>query len=221
MSDTACKQVRWGWYYQDSSVNATSTDLWEILFAAVEEANEDDRLDRLRVGLMCDLSVDDLLTSDDVISLAQDGRLSPDEIVDVVNARAGERIAGGHAYLATADAKIAFRRVIQAHTNEINGADDVVLWAQEYITLDPSTYCDGRNPLPIEYVEGEWRCGCKDVEPPPAGACIVFTPEPSPETGDVGWCWWAFGQMGSARTLMEARERCEAIISRALGLGDE
>lgn len=214
---TIKKQGWWGWYYEGSSVQAESNDMWEVLFSGVKTAHEDERLHALRVGPMCDLDVSELLDADDVISLAQDGRLTPDEVVTLVSERTGERIEEGRAYIDGPEVKAAFRRIVQAHTNEVDGAPGIVAWARENITLDPSTFCDGGNALPIEYVEGEWRYGCEDPEPPEAAACITFTANPSPETGHVGWCWWALGKMGEARTLKEAREMCEAVIESHIG----
>jgi len=209
---TIKKQGWWGYYYEGGSVQAESNDMWEILACGIEQASEDERLHALRIGPMRDLDIGELLDADDVISLAQDGRLTPDVVVELVSERVGERIEEGRAYFDGPEAKVSFRRVIQAHTNEVDGAPSVLAWAREHITLDPSTYCDGGDALPIEYVEGEWRYGCRDPEPPEAAACITFAAEPSPETGHIGWCWWALGKMGDAATLDEAKAKAEAVL---------
>lgn len=216
---TIKKQGWWGYYYEGGSVQAESNDMWEILSCGIEQADEDERMHALRVGPLTDLNIAELLDADDVFELAKEGRLTPDVISAVVSERVGERVEEGRAYFAGPEAKAAFRRVIQAHTNEVDGAPAVLAWAREHITLDPSSYCDGMSPLPIEYVEGEWRYGCRDPEPPEAAACIVYTTEPSPETGHIGWCWWALGKMGAARTLREARDMCEAVIEHHIGGG--
>jgi hypothetical protein len=213
---TIKEQGWWGWYYEGGSVQAESNDMWESLFSGVETANEDERLHALRVGPMRDLDMSELLDADDVISMAQDGWLTPDAVVELVSERTGDCIEEGRAYIDGPEAKAAFRRIVQAHTNEVDGAPDIVAWAREHITLAPSTFCAGRFPLPIEYVEGEWRYGCTDPEPPDAAACITFTTNPSPENGHVGWCWWALGKMGEARTLREARAAAEAVIEKML-----
>lgn len=202
----------WGWYYEGGSVQAESNGLWEILASGIETAVEDERLHALRVGPMHDLDLSEVLDADDVISLAQDGRLTPDVVVELVSERVGERIEEGRAYLDGREAKASFRRVIQSYTNEVEAAPAVLAWARENITIDPVTFCDGRDPLPIEWVEGEWRYGCRDAEPPEAAACIIYTLEPSPETGHVGWCWWALGKMGDAATLDEAKAKAEAVL---------
>ena len=207
--------MKFGWYYEEGSVQGTDDNMWDILFAAVEQANEDDRLHALFVGPMKCLAVDELLDADDVISMAREGRLTPDAICELVHERADERIYDGRAYLCDG-AKPSFARVVRAHTNEVDAAEDVITWATRFIDFDFDVYCAGRRALPIEYVEGEWRHGCDDLEPREAAACITFEAETSPETGHAGWCWWALGKMGSARTLLEARERCEQIIEEAL-----
>jgi len=45
-------------------------------------------------------------------------------------------------------------------------------------------------------------------------AVVQFTEEPDPETGHVGWCWWAMGAMGDAPTYEEACERALAEVER-------
>jgi hypothetical protein len=65
-----------------------------------------------------------------------------------------------------------------------------------------------RGELCSEYFEGEWRQP-SEVE---AWAVISYTEEPSPETGHVGWVWWAQGRMGDAPTLAAARARALAAL---------
>ena len=68
-----------------------------------------------------------------------------------------------------------------------------------------------------EYFEGQWH-----PDPPgeiEAWAYVVYATEPSPETGHVGWCWWAQGRMGDAATLGEAKAKAEAVLR--LVMGDE
>jgi hypothetical protein len=60
-----------------------------------------------------------------------------------------------------------------------------------------------RGELCSEYFEGEWRQP-SEVE---AWAVISYTEDPSPETGHVGWVWWAQGKMGEAPSLAAARMR--------------
>lgn len=68
--------------------------------------------------------------------------------------------------------------------------------------------------VPTELVNGEW-CFPQAEGPVPA-AVITYTDEPSPETGDVGWCWWACGGMGCAPTYDDARQAAEAEIKRRI-----
>ena len=70
--------------------------------------------------------------------------------------------------------------------------------------------------VPTEYVEGEWCWPAADGQEP--WAVITFASEPSPETGHVGWCWWALGDMGDATTYDEARQKAEASLQRRVGL---
>lgn len=47
-------------------------------------------------------------------------------------------------------------------------------------------------------------------------AIVRYSEEPSPETGHVGWCWWALGKMGDAPTREAACAAAEAEIRRAI-----
>ena len=47
-------------------------------------------------------------------------------------------------------------------------------------------------------------------------AVITYTDEPSPETGHVGWCWWAMGSMGDAPSYEAARDAAVAEIQRRM-----
>jgi len=62
--------------------------------------------------------------------------------------------------------------------------------------------------LPTEYVCGEWIMSGQ-AEP---DAVVTYTREPGPETGHVGWCWWARGKMGESRDYMAARRAAESAL---------
>lgn len=61
--------------------------------------------------------------------------------------------------------------------------------------------------VPTELVDSKWIFPL--AEGPPPSAVITYTDEPSPETGDVGWCWWANGSMGCAPTYEDACRAAE------------
>lgn len=78
-------------------------------------------------------------------------------------------------------------------------------------TRSAGIYCGALQPAPTEYALGTWRLA-DDPEPgdDPAGV-IVYASEPSPETGHVGWCWWARGRMGDAPSYEAARAEVERV----------
>lgn len=201
----------YGWYYEDGSVRdvCSSGCMWSLLDYAVREAVEDEHLPKLRFGPAVPLRVSDLLDDDDIQSMIDDERLTPEDICEVVDERAGEMVEDGTAHLSGSYSE-AFERVVHGTPA------DVLAWAVEHIELDPDTYYCGRYPLPVEYVEGEWRFGCKDPEPPEHAAVITYAAEPSPETGYVGWCWWVLGRMGDAPTLPDAMAACMVHIRAAI-----
>lgn len=73
-----------------------------------------------------------------------------------------------------------------------------------------------RQPLlsevPTEFVEGEWCFPTDDSDPI---AVVTYAEEPSPETGHVGWCWWALGKVGEAPTYEAACRAAEAASAAA------
>jgi hypothetical protein len=67
-----------------------------------------------------------------------------------------------------------------------------------------------RKGAPYELVDGRWQ-GSTEYEP---NAVVVYSDEPSPETGHEGWVWWARGRMGEARSLAEAKQAAEAALAK-------
>ena len=68
--------------------------------------------------------------------------------------------------------------------------------------------------VPTEFYDGEWHF--PKAEGPEPWAVITRTDEPSPETGHVGWCWWAMGSMGDAPSYEAARDAAVAEIQRRM-----
>lgn len=66
--------------------------------------------------------------------------------------------------------------------------------------------------LATEFFDGEWRIPSADGPSP--WAVVTFTDEPSPETGHVGWQWWALGSMGEASSYEQACEKAVDCLLR-------
>lgn len=75
-----------------------------------------------------------------------------------------------------------------------------------------------REPLveevPTEFVEGEWRFPEADGAVP--SAVVTYATEPSPETGHVGWLWWALGRMGEAASYEDACRMAVETVQRVI-----
>lgn len=67
--------------------------------------------------------------------------------------------------------------------------------------------------LRTEYYDGAWRFATDESDPQ---ALITYTVTPSPETGHVGWCWWALGKMGDAESYESACKAAESALQRKL-----
>ena len=66
--------------------------------------------------------------------------------------------------------------------------------------------------LATEYIQGKWVVpGQEGAEP---AAVVTYATEPSPETGHVGWVWWAHGKMGEAASYEQACLAAEAVVRR-------
>ena len=85
---------------------------------------------------------------------------------------------------------------------------------QEYVGVTKTRSCGvllrALRMAPTEYVEGEWVIA-GEAEP---AAVVTFADTPSPETGHVGWQWWAMGEMGEAKSYEDARRKAETVIAR-------
>lgn len=71
--------------------------------------------------------------------------------------------------------------------------------------------CGRLRHAPTEYVDGRWVVP-GEAEPE---AVVTYASEPSPETGHVGWMWWALGKMGDAASYEDARRIAEGHLRAA------
>lgn len=70
--------------------------------------------------------------------------------------------------------------------------------------------------MATEYFEGEWLVPTADGPEP--WALVTYAEEPSPETGHVGWCWWARGVMGDAESYEDAKRQAVHALARRAGM---
>lgn len=204
----------YGWYYEEGHVQDTDGDLWDLIDSAVREAVEDERLDGLRVGPMEDWKPSDHLTAVDVIEMIQneDGQLpTAHDFVEAVYGWHADNVHDGSASLLDGGVD-EFARINKRGRTIEEFAADVVAWADKYIALEPTSSCDGRYPLPIELVDGQWRFGSEDTEHKEV-AWVTYATEPSPETGHEGWNWFAGDDTGEAKTLKEAMCAAEKALA--------
>lgn len=68
--------------------------------------------------------------------------------------------------------------------------------------------------IPTEFYDGEWHF--PQADGPEPEAVVTYAEEPSPETGHVGWCWWARGAMGDAPTYEAACAAAVAELQRRM-----
>lgn len=201
-------------HYEERPVIVSGDDVWGVIEEGVE--SDPEKATRLLVGELEDITVSSLIDKDDIVSLADDGRLKALYILEMVDERIAEQVMDGRAHFRRSEreAQEALDKVIARYTDRDTAAGHILHWAGEYIELDPTRSVHGLPAIPIEYIEGEWVFG--DDGEGDAAAVITYSVEPSPETGHVGWCWWALGKMGDAMTLRDAMTAAERAIQERI-----
>lgn len=180
----------------------------EIVDVRVERLHEIDEADAEREGAK---------PADDV---ANGDATQAKHLLYAVHEQIADLVFEGRAFFKCSDRE-ADAAIVKLFAEQ--GTDDVSAvaraihaWLKANFELEPETVCDGWEALPIELVNGKWRHGERDQsDSREHDAVITYATEPSPETGHVGWCWWALGKMGDAKTLHEAMRAAEAAVAVA------
>lgn len=207
----------YGWYYEEESADAGYLTPWDAIEEACEDMLAHER-SPVRVGPMRAIGVRDFLTVEDVRNMRLDGQFtSTRDIFDHLDARICDEVGGDYAVLEmSADRRADLDRMIVALHD---GGDDTLIrcivdFAAEHIGLPWDSVCDGVDPFPIVYVDGEWKYG---VDPDEYDANIGFIADG--DEGENGFWWalspgegvFAFGPRGIA-TLKEAMSQAEAAV---------
>ena len=219
--------MKFGWYYIRDSFGATHDDVWSAVEEAITKGAERGRLADVRVGEMRRIDFDELLSVEDVVEhieedIANGDATTAEHLLASVHEQIQDLVFEGRAFFKCSDqeADAAIVAFFAKHcTFEVWGlARAIHAWFKANVALEPETVCDGWGPLPIELVDGKWRCGERGADyGREAEAVITYATEPSPETGHVGWVWWAQGKMGDAESLQAAREAAEAALNLKKG----
>lgn len=218
---------RFGWYLDDGFFGDTTDTLDEAIQEGVEESAEDGNVSRVRVGEMWNITPSFLVELDDLENAVLD-RYEGDKIhvpdvvrslLELADSMVADMVQEGEVCTTVTDEAVAdMRALLDRFVTESGGSvqiqpgakEALAAWADKHIEPDPATYCEGKPALPRELIGGEW-CVHSEGEP---DAVITYATEPSPETGHVGWMWWAKGKMGDAKTYAEAKAAAEAALAR-------
>lgn len=223
---------KYGWYIDgEEQVRGTGDDFVELIqdavkeFTAAEEIVAEERGDseaqllqsisdfigKMRVGEMLTIEVDQLINEQDINEYGWEdsppmGEVDCWELIDV---RLWDIVSDGQASIIKDSAPFP----VADKDGQVDAAA-ILEWARNNIVFDPPQYCDGRNPIPMCLVDGAWIWGDKKHEDADVQAYVVYTTEPSPETGHMGWVWWALGRMGDSNTLKYAMAQAEAKLDQ-------
>lgn len=205
--------------YYENGAFARTGDMWTVLEAAITGSDEYNLLAEVRVGLVTDLTVADLLDADDIDDLIEghDG-LFVQHVVQLVSDQCGEVLREGRAFLLPSDA--AAQAALDALRMGSTGAAFPALaiqWATENIELSHDRVAMGRYPLPIRLADGAWSFGeNSDVHAAGDGdGIITYAAGLYAETGPARWRWSVGEVSGSALTLAEARDAVEKLAGKA------
>lgn len=223
----------YGWYLDDGIFGSMMDTLDDVIQEAVDQNAEDGDLSRVRVGPMVDIVPSDIVDMDDLLQALMDQ--DEDERGDAkgvardllcwADERVGELVRDGEVCTKVTDEAVAEMRDLLARYLVISGEivrvsheakAALAAWLDKHVEPDPASYCEGEPVLPRELIDGEW-CTHREGEP---DAVITYTTEPSPETGHVGWVWWAKGKMGDAKTYAEAKAAAGRSLSAGCPDGD-
>jgi len=223
---------KYGWYTEgDEIIGGTGDDLPELLNEAIAEFEAGEKLiaknhgrtdeevrqrvadfiRKLRVGDMREFCVNELIDEEDIANHQCDDSppMGEADLWELIDVRVSDVVADGQASVIKDSHPFP-----TANGTETIDAAAVMEWARKNITFDPPHYCDGRNPFPFCLVDGKWIFGEKETESADIKAYVVYTTQPSPETGHEGWVWWAQGRMGEAASLKEAMSQAEAKLAQ-------
>lgn len=224
---------KYGWYIDgEEQVRSTGDDVVELIQAAVKEftaaeeivaeerGDSEDELKHsinnflgmMRVGEMKQLSASYLIDESDILEADEDfsGPLTGHDVCEMVNCKLNDEMGEGSACIKSDSQEFPTRVIGDPRAF----AEAAMAWAKENISFDPPFICKGRNPIPMCLVNGQWIWGDKQHEDADVQAYIVYTTQPSPETGHEGWVWWALGRMGDANTLQDAMAQAEAKLAQ-------
>ena len=214
---------KYGWYTEgDEIIGGSGDDVADLIHDAVadfaagekegtEEARSNiaDFIRKLRVGEFRAFAVDELIDEEDIAEHELDYYMpmGQADLWELLYTRIADVVGF------EVEVKSSAQFITPDESGKIQ-ASAIMEWARKNITFDPPHYCDGRNPFPFCLVDGKWIFGEKETENADIKAYVVYTTQPSPETGDEGWVWWAQGRMGEAGTLQDAMSQAEAKLAQ-------
>ena len=223
---------KYGWYTDgDEILGGTGDDVAELVNEAIAEfaagealiaknhghsdeevrQNVSDFIRKMRVGEMMTIEVDRLINEQDINEYGCEDSppMGETDLWELIDVRVSDLVADGHSDIMKSSDPFP----AEDKAGQIDAAA-VLAWARKNIVFDPPQYCYGRNPLPMCLVNGQWIWGDKQHEDADVSAYVVYTTEPSPETGHMGWVWWVLGRMGDANTLQDAMAQAEAKLAQ-------
>lgn len=206
------EQNDFGWYYEESYAHSGHSSPWDAIQDACEDMLDDDANRTILVGPMRKLSVRSLLSLDDLQELAEDERLSGDEIVELIASRICDELSD-----CDYGARMSAAQTLELDRMLADGADHqrVLAFVAEHADIEFESVCEGVDAFPIEYSEGKWHHG-RDLKNP--DATIGFNAESGVDDCPVGFTWVVNEEDGfngeGVATLSEAMAQAEAAIGR-------
>lgn len=201
-----------GWYYEESYARTGHSSQWAAIQDACEDMLDGDDNRTILVGPMRKLSVCDFLSLDNLQELAEEGRLSGDEIVELIASRMCDEV-GGCDY----GARMSAAQALELRSMIAGGSDyqSILDFVTTYTELESDSVCDGVDPFPIQYAEGKWYSG-RNLKNPDAE--IWFNAHAGVDDSPLGFTWVVSDEDGfsgeGVATLTDAMAQAEAAVTR-------
>lgn len=201
-----------GWYYEESYARAGHSSQWDAIQDACEDMLDDEDNRTIFVGPMRELSVQSFLSLDNLRELAEEERLSGDEIIELIASCMCDGINE-----CDYGARISAAQTLELDRVIDDGADHqrILDFVAEHTEFEFDSVCEGVDPFPIQYAEGKWFYG-RNLKNPEAE--IEFNAHAGADDSPLGFTWVVSDEDGfsgeGVASLSEAMAQAEAAVGK-------
>lgn len=201
-----------GWYYEESYARSGHSSQWDAIQDACEDMLDGDDNRTILVGPMRELSVQSLLSLDNLRELAEEERLSGDEIIELIASSICDEVNE-----CDYGARMSAAQTLELDRMIDDGADHqrILDFVAEHAEFEFVSVCEGVDAFPIQHAEGKWFYG-RNLKNPDAE--IEFNAHSGVDDNPVGFTWIVNEEDGfsgeGVASLNEAMAQAEAAVRK-------